>query len=105
MVNIADNTGAKLAQVFKVLGGSKKRYAQLGEIVVVSIKTAEPRKMVKKKKSITPWWSGKKNAFRRKDGSYVRFDENAVVLLDKAKHEPLGKNFRADSERNSRKRI
>ncbi len=49
MVNIADNTGAKLAQVFKVLGGSKKRYAQLGEIVVVSIKTAEPRKMVKKK--------------------------------------------------------
>ena len=44
MVNIADNTGAKLAQVFKVLGGSKKRYAQLGEIVVVSIKTAEPRK-------------------------------------------------------------
>src|SRR3989344_1658890 len=48
MVNIADNTGAKLAQVFKVLGGSKKRYAQLGEIVVVSIKTAEPRKAVKK---------------------------------------------------------
>ena len=60
MVNIADNTGAKLAQVFKVLGGSKKRYAQLGEIVVVSIKTAEPRKTVKKKKSITLWWSGRK---------------------------------------------
>ena len=68
MVNIADNTGAKLAQVFKVLGGSKKRYAQLGEIVVVSIKTAEPRKMVKKKKSITPWWSGKKTLSGEKTG-------------------------------------
>ena len=90
MVNIADNTGAKLAQVFKVLGGSKKRYAQLGEIVVVSIKTAEPRKSVKKKEVHHALVVRQKNAFRRKDGSYVRFDENAVVLLDKVKHEPLG---------------
>jgi len=90
MVNIADNTGAKLAQVFKVLGGSKKRYAQLGEVVVVSIKTAEPRKAVKKKEVHHALVVRQKNAFRRKDGSYVRFDENAVVLLDKVKHEPLG---------------
>lgn len=90
MVNIADNTGAKLAQVFKVLGGSKKRYAQLGDIVVVSIKTAEPRKTVKKKEVHHALVVRQKNAFRRKDGSYVRFDENAIVLLDKVKHEPLG---------------
>ena len=90
MGNIADNTGAKLGQVFKGLGGSKKRYAQLGEIVVVSIKTAEPRKSVKKKEVHHALVVRQKNAFRRKDGSYVRFDENAVVLLDKAKHEPLG---------------
>ena len=80
MVNIADNTGAKLAQVFKVLGGSKKRYAQLGEIVVVSIKTAEPRKWLRKRSSSRSGGQAE-NAFRRKDGSYVRFDENAVVLF------------------------
>jgi len=89
MVNIADNTGARLAQVFKVLGGSKKRYAQIGDIIVVSIKLAEPRKMVKKKDVHHALVVRQKNAFRRKDGSYVRFDENAIVLLDKAKHEPL----------------
>jgi len=49
MVNIADNTGAKLAQVFKVLGGSKKRYARIGDVVVIAVKVAEPRKTVKKK--------------------------------------------------------
>lgn len=90
MVNIADNTGAKLAQVFNVLGGSKKRYARLGDIVVVSIKAAEPRKPVKKKEVHHALVVRQKNAFRRKDGSYVRFDDNAIVILDKAKHEPLG---------------
>lgn len=90
MVNIADNTGAKLAQVFKVLGSSKKRYARLGDIVVVSIKTAEPRKAVKKKEVHHGLVVRQRSAFRRKDGSYVRFDENAIVLLDKVKHEPLG---------------
>ncbi|RJQ32655.1 50S ribosomal protein L14 [Candidatus Parcubacteria bacterium] len=90
MVNIADNTGARLAQVFKVLGGSKKRYAKLGDIVVVSVKSAEPRKTVKKKEVHHAVVVRQRNAFRRKDGSYIRFDENAIVLLDKAKHEPLG---------------
>ena len=90
MVNIADNTGAKLAQVFKVLGGSKKRYAQLGEIVVVSIKTAEPRKTVKKKEVHHALVVRQKNAFRRKDGSYVRFDENAVVLFGQGQARTAG---------------
>lgn len=49
MLNVADNTGAKLVQVIKVLGGSRRRYAQIGDVVVVSVKTAEPRKLVKKK--------------------------------------------------------
>ena len=60
MVNIADNTGAKTSPSFQGARRKQERYAQLGEIVVVSIKTAEPRKMVKKKKSITLWWSGRK---------------------------------------------
>lgn len=90
MVNIADNTGAKLAQVFQVLGGSKRRYARIGDIVVVSIKAAEPRKQVKKKEVHHALVVRQRNPYRRKDGSYVRFDDNAIVILDKAKHEPLG---------------
>lgn len=86
-VNIADNSGAKSAQVFKVLGGSKRRYAQLGDIVVLSVKSAEPRKQVKKKDVIKAVIVRQKKSFRRRDGSYIRFDENAVVLLD-GKGEP-----------------
>ena len=90
MLNIADNTGARLAQVIKVLGGSKKRYARIGDIVVVSIKVAEPRKTVKKKDVHHALVVRQRNPFRRKDGSYVRFDENAIVIIDKVKKEPLG---------------
>ena len=89
MLNIADNTGAKLAQVIKVLGGSKKRYARIGDIVVISIKVAEPRKIVKKKDVHHALVVRQRNPFRRKDGSYVRFDENAVVIVDKIKKEPI----------------
>jgi large subunit ribosomal protein L14 len=88
LVKIADNSGAKIGRVFKVLGGSKKRYAQIGDIVVLSVQTAEPRKQVKKKDVLHAVVVRQKNALRRKDGSYVRFDENAVVILDKAKKEP-----------------
>lgn len=90
MLNIADNTGAKLAQVIKVLGGSKKRYARIGDIVVITIKAAEPRKTVKKKEVHHALVVRQRNSFRRKDGSYVRFDDNAVVIIDKTKKEPLG---------------
>ena len=89
MLNIADNTGARLAQVIKVLGGSKRRYARIGDIVVITIKVAEPRKTVKKKEVHHALVVRQRNPFRRKDGSYVRFDENAVVLVD-AKKEPKG---------------
>ncbi len=88
-VMIADNSGAKLGKVFKVLGGSKRRYASLGDIVVLSIKSAEPRKTVKKKQVTRGVIVRIKNAYRRADGSYIRFDENAVVIIDK-KNEPIG---------------
>ncbi len=90
MLNVADNTGARLVQVIKVLGGTRRRYAQLGDIVVVSVKNAEPRKMIKKKEVLHALIVRQKKAFRRKDGSYIRFDENAVVIIDKGKKEPRG---------------
>ncbi|OHA92246.1 MAG: 50S ribosomal protein L14 [Candidatus Zambryskibacteria bacterium RIFCSPLOWO2_02_FULL_51_21] len=89
IVQIADNSGAKLGRVFKVLGSSKKRYAQLGELVVLSVQKAEPRKQVKKKDVLFGVVVRQKAPFRRSDGTYVRFDENAVVILDNAKKEPL----------------
>ncbi len=90
IVKIADNTGAKIGRVFKVLGGSKRRYAQIGDIVVLSVQSAEPRKQVKKKDVLRAVVVRQKKAFRRKDGSYIRFDENAVVIIDKDKKEPRG---------------
>lgn len=90
LVRIADNTGAKIGRVFKVLGGSKKRYARIGELVVMSVQTAEPRKGVKKKDVVQAVVVRQKAAFRRADGSYIRFDDNAVVILEKGKKDPKG---------------
>ncbi len=89
IVKIADNSGAKIGRVFKVLGGSKKRYAQIGDIVVLSVQTAQPRKSIKKKDVLYAVVARQKVPFRRVDGSYVRFDENAVIIVDKVKHEPI----------------
>lgn len=89
IVVIADNTGAKIGRIFKVLGSSKKRYAQLGDLVILSVQKAEPRKTVKKKDILYAVVVRQRSPFRRKDGSYIRFDENAVVTVDKAKGEPL----------------
>lgn len=89
IVKIADNTGAKVGRVFKVLGGSKKRYAELGELVVISIQAAEPKKAIKKKEVCKAVVVRQRYAYRRRDGSYVRFDENAVVIVDD-KGEPRG---------------
>ena len=87
-VKIVDNSGGRIGKVFKILGGSKKRYAELGEMVVLSVKVAEPRKPVKKKDVVYGVVVRQRKAYRRQDGSYVRFDENAVVLVDKEKKEP-----------------
>jgi large subunit ribosomal protein L14 len=83
IVAVADNTGAKVGRVFKVLGGSKRRYAGLGDVVVISIQTAEPRKTVKKKDVVKAVVVRQKKAYRRANGSYIRFDDNAVVIIEK----------------------
>lgn len=89
IVKIADNTGAKIGRIFKVLGSSKKRYARIGELVVLSVQKAEPRKGAKKKDVLYAVVVRQKAPFRRKDGSYIRFDENAVVIVQKEKKEPV----------------
>ncbi len=90
IVVVADNTGAKIGRVFKILGASKARYAEIGDLVVISVQKAEPRKTAKKKEVMHAVVVRQKKPFRRKDGSYIRFDENAVVAVDKTKHEPIG---------------
>jgi large subunit ribosomal protein L14 len=90
IVKIADNTGAKVGRVFKVLGGSKRRYARIGDLVVLSVQVAEPRKATKKKEVLRAVVVRQRSPFRRADGSYLRFDENAVVILEKGKPEPRG---------------
>ncbi len=82
MLKVADNSGARLLQVIKVLGGTRRRYARLGDVVVASVKIAEPRKVVKKKDVVRAVVVRSRAPFRRPDGSYIRFDDNAVVLID-----------------------
>ncbi len=85
ILKVADNSGAKFVRCFRVLGGSRKRYACVGDIIIASVQTAEPRKAVKKKDIVHGLIVRQRKALRRKDGSYVRFDDNAVVILDKGK--------------------
>jgi len=89
-LNVADNTGAKEVQCFRVLGGTRRRYAQLGDIIVASVKKAEPRKTVKKHDVVRAVVVRQKKAYRRKDGSYIRFDDNAVVILEGKTKNPKG---------------
>jgi large subunit ribosomal protein L14 len=89
IVKISDNCGAKIGRIFKVLGASKKRYAEIGEMVVLSVQKAEPRKTVKKKDVLQAVVVRQTKPFRRADGSYIRFDENAVVIVEKGKKEPI----------------
>ena len=89
-LKVADNTGAKMIQCFQVLGGSKRRYARIGDIVVASVKKAEPRRQVKKHDVVRAVIIRQKQAYRRKDGSYIRFDENAAVILEGKTKKPKG---------------
>ena len=88
IVKIADNSGGTLGRIFKVPGGSKRRYARIGDEVILSIQTAQPRKTVKKKEVHRAVVVRSREAFHRKDGSYIRFDENAVVLVTGSGKEP-----------------
>jgi large subunit ribosomal protein L14 len=79
---VADNTGAKKVECFRVLGGTGRRYATVGDVIVVSVKSAVPRATVKKGEKSKAVIVRTTKEVRRKDGSYIRFDENAAVLLD-----------------------
>ncbi len=89
ILKVTDNSGAKIVRCFKVLGGSRKKYAQIGDIIVVSVRSAEPRREIKKKAVVKAVVVRQRKPFRRRDGSYIKFDENAVVLIDNKKM-PLG---------------
>lgn len=86
---VADNSGAKKVRCIRVLGGSNRRYASVGDVIVVSVKTAIPGGGVKKGEVSRAVIVRTKKEVRRKDGSYIRFDENAAVLLN-AQGEPRG---------------
>ncbi|KPJ54281.1 50S ribosomal protein L14 [candidate division TA06 bacterium DG_24] len=88
-LNIADNSGAKEAMCIKVLGGSRRRYGKIGDIVVVAIKDALPGSTIKKGDIARAVVVRTKREYRRRDGSYIRFDENAAVLIDEQR-EPKG---------------
>ncbi|MDD4761806.1 MAG: 50S ribosomal protein L14 [Candidatus Pacebacteria bacterium] len=88
MLKVADNSGAKLVQCFRILGGTRRHYARIGDIIIASVKVAEPRKNIKKKDKVKAVVVRQKKETKREDGSYIRFDENAVVIID-AKKEPV----------------
>ncbi|MDI6734056.1 MAG: 50S ribosomal protein L14 [Patescibacteria group bacterium] len=83
ILKVADNSGAKTVRCFRVLGGGRKRYARIGELIIASVQVAEPRKQVKKKDIVRALIVRQRAPWRRLDGSYIRFDDNAVVLVDK----------------------
>jgi len=89
ILKVIDNSGAKIIRCFRVLGGTRRRYAEIGDIIVASVQIAEPRREVKKKAVVKAIVVRQKKAFRRKDGSYIRFNENAAILINDKK-EPLG---------------
>jgi len=88
-LTVADNTGAKSILAFRIIGGTKKRYASIGDIIVASIKSAIPGGTVKKGEVVRAVVVRTKKEIKRADGSYIRFDENSAVLIDE-KNEPRG---------------
>ncbi|PIR95026.1 50S ribosomal protein L14 [Candidatus Falkowbacteria bacterium CG10_big_fil_rev_8_21_14_0_10_37_6] len=89
-LNLADNTGAKKVQCIKVLGGYKKRYARIGDIITISVKEAVPHSMVKKGEVLHAVIVRTKKEMKRKDGVCIRFDENACVIIEKKNKEMKG---------------
>jgi len=89
MIKIADNTGAKIVQCINIPGGTRKHYAQIGDIVVGTVKKAEPRKLIKKHEIVKVLIIRQRKEIKRADGSYIRFDDNAGVVVD-AEKKPRG---------------
>lgn len=90
MLKVADNTGAKIVQCFRVLGGTRKRYARIGDVIVGAVKEAEPRRQVKKHDIVRGVIIRQRKSYRRSDGSYIRFDDNAIVILEGKTKNPKG---------------
>lgn len=90
LLNVADNTGAKILQCFHVMVGSKRKYARIGDVIVGNVKVAEPRRLVKKHEVVRAVIIRQKKELKRPDGSYVRFDDNACVILEGKTKEPKG---------------
>ena len=90
MLKVADNSGAKKLKCIKVLGGNKKRYARVGDLVTVTVKEAVPHGGVKKGEVLHAVIVRTRKEIGRKDGSYVRFDDNAAVIVDRKNKEPKG---------------
>ena len=90
MLRVADNTGAKKLQCIKVLGGYQRRYGRVGDIITVSVKEAVPHSMVQKGNVLHAVIVRTRKEIRRPDGSYVRFDDNAAVIVDRKSKEPKG---------------
>ncbi|OGH71135.1 MAG: 50S ribosomal protein L14 [Candidatus Magasanikbacteria bacterium RIFCSPHIGHO2_02_FULL_51_14] len=90
MLQVADNSGARKLMCIRVLGGYKKRYARLGDIITCAVKDAEPRALIKKGEVVHAVIVRQRKEERRKDGTYIRFDENAAVVIDKKSKEPKG---------------
>jgi len=88
-LKVADNTGAKIVECIKVLGGSKRRYAQLGDVIVAAVKKAQPRAEVQEHEVVRAVVVRQKRKYRRDDGTYIRFDDNAAVILEET-GEPAG---------------
>ncbi|MDD5639862.1 MAG: 50S ribosomal protein L14 [Candidatus Pacebacteria bacterium] len=104
LLKVADNSGAKTAKCIRILGGTRKRYAQIGDIIVVAVKTAEPRKTVKKHQVVKAVIIRQSQPVRRKNGSYIRFDDNAVVILDGSGKDPKGTRILGPVAREVRER-
>lgn len=90
MLKVADNSGAKIVQCIRVLGGYKKHYAQLGDLITVVVKSAQPHAAVKKSQVLHAVIVRQRKEYRRSNGVYIRFDENAVVIVDKKNKEMKG---------------
>ncbi|HBR80480.1 MAG: 50S ribosomal protein L14 [Candidatus Uhrbacteria bacterium GW2011_GWE2_45_35] len=90
MLNVADNSGAKKLQMFRVEGGYQKRYARLGDVVTASVKVAVPHAAVKKSDVVHAVIVRTRKESRRPDGTYIRFDENAAVIIDPKSKDPKG---------------
>ena len=93
MLKVADNSGAKIIQCIRVLGGTRRRYAQIGDIIDGTVKISEPRRLVKKHDVVKAVIIRQKKALKRRGGSYIRFDDNAVVILETGKNPKGGRIF------------